>query len=121
MAAKKELLDALRELQRVSIEMDQLTSRAQQEPTSETGADLVRVVGTWVGLVEGFVQHCPPGPKLSAYQESTRGLESLLAKLEALKTTEEVRALEAEFPPAVDQWSEALTEVIQEVLAGSAR
>lgn len=120
MERRQELLKGLRELQNVSVEMDQLARRAQDERTSELGAELVRVVGRWVGLVEGFVQHCPPGPKLHAYQQATRGLEHLLHKLDTLQDADEIRKLENEFPPAVDIWSDALTEVIQEVLAGTA-
>jgi hypothetical protein len=117
MERRKELLQGLYELQRVSMEMDQLARRAQEERTGETGAELVQVVGRWVGLVEGIVKHCPDGPKLHAYQHATRDLETLLQKLDSLKEVEEVRKMEGEFTPAVDQWSLALTEVIQEVLA----
>lgn len=121
MERRQELMQGLRELQRVSVEMDQLARRAQEERTSELGAELVRVVGRWVGLVEGFVQYCPPGDKLNAYQHATRGLESLLQKLDTLQDAVEIRKLEHEFPAAVDTWSDALTEVINEVLAGAPR
>lgn len=117
MERNKEILEGLRELRNVSMEMDQLARRAQEERTSETGAELVQIVGRWVGLVEGIVKHCPDGPKLHAYQQATRGLEHLLQRLDSLNEEAEIRNLESEVTPAVDQWSNALTEVIQEVLA----
>ncbi len=121
MAAKKELMEALHELHRVSVEMDQLTSRAEGERTSEMGAELVRVVGRWVGLVEGFVQYCPPGEKLVNYQQATRGLEDILQGLDGLNDVDEIRGQERRVQPAVDRWSEALTEVINEVLGAASR
>jgi hypothetical protein len=121
MERRQELMEGLRELQRVSIEMDQLARRAGEERSSELGAQLVQVVGRWVGLVEGFVKYCPEGEKLQAHQKATRGLEHLLQKLDELKDADEIRKLEREFPPAVDIWSIALTDVIQLVLSGAPR
>lgn len=114
---KSDLLHALKELQQVSVEMDGLARRAQEEPESGLGTALVGVVGRWVHLVEGFVAYCPPGGSLEAYQTATRRLEGLLQKLDQLRDPAQIKALEQEFPPAVDAWSDALTAVIQKVLA----
>ncbi|MEW6284552.1 MAG: hypothetical protein AB1758_38410 [Candidatus Eremiobacterota bacterium] len=118
--SKSDLITALRELQQVSLEMDELARRAQEERDAQHGPALVGVVGRWVRLVEGFVAFCPPGDDLRAYQAATRVLEDLLKRLEELRDPDKIRALEHEFPPAVDTWSEALMVVIQRVLAAAA-
>lgn len=117
---KADLLHALKELQQVSVEMDGLARRAQEEREAGLGNALVGVVGRWVQLVEGFVAYCPPGETLDAYQTATRRLEGLLQKLDQLRDPVAIKALEDDFPPAVDGWSDALTRVIQKVLAGAA-